>query len=112
MRMTENEAKGCIQGKLDCMIKCDVFDCKGTEECDSCSYCYSQGTFGEQKKAFDIAIKALNEIQHYRAIGTIEEIKALKEKKGCEMCGCIMEDSTDSTICECCLDDMRKEDEE
>lgn len=28
----------------------------------------------------DIAIKALSEIQQYRAIGTIEEFKALKEK--------------------------------
>lgn len=30
--------------------------------------------------AFDMAIQALEEIQQYRAIGTIEEFKALKEK--------------------------------
>ena len=67
--MTENEAKGFIQGKVDCMKKCDVFECKGTDECDSCNYCYSQGTFGEQKKAFEMAIQALEEVQAYRAIG-------------------------------------------
>lgn len=60
--MTENEAKGFIQGKLDCMNKCSVFDCKGTEECDNCDYCYSQGYFWEQKRAFEMAIKALEEI--------------------------------------------------
>jgi hypothetical protein len=90
MSMTDNEAKSCIQGKLDCMNKCDVFDCKNTDECDSCGFCYSQGNFGEQKKAFEMAIQALekqsmvNEILHelreYSAIGTIEEFKDLKEK--------------------------------
>jgi hypothetical protein len=78
--MTEQMAKECIQGKLDCMNTCDVFDCKNTDECDSCNYCYSQGNFGEQKKAFEIAIQALTEIQQYRAIGTVEELQALKEK--------------------------------
>ena len=34
-----------------------------------------------RKDAVDMAIKALEEIQQYRAIGTIEEFKALKEKK-------------------------------
>lgn len=57
--MTENEAKGFIQGKLDCMKKCDRFDCKNSDECDNCQYCYAQGTFGEQSEAFQIAIKAL-----------------------------------------------------
>lgn len=58
-RMTEQEAKGLIQGKLNCMKKCDVFNCKVTSECENCEYCYSQGTFGEQKTAFETAIKAL-----------------------------------------------------
>ena len=31
-------------------------------------------------KAYKIAIQALEEIQQYRAIGTVEELKALKEK--------------------------------
>jgi hypothetical protein len=32
--------------------------------------------------------------------------------KRCEVCGVIMYDNSDATICECCLDDMRKEDED
>ena len=60
--MTENEAKGFVQGKLDCMEKCDVFnkeDKHRNNECDNCHYCYSQGNFGEQKEAFSVAINAL-----------------------------------------------------
>ena len=60
--MTESEAKGFVQGKLDCMKKCDVFnkeDKHRNGECEECEYCYSQGNFGEQKEAFSMAIKAL-----------------------------------------------------
>lgn len=60
--MTEIEARGYIQGKLNCMNKCDVFEREhslNTDLCDSCDYCYSQGNFGNQKEAFEIAIKAL-----------------------------------------------------
>ena len=51
--MTESEAKGFIQGKLDCMKKCDIFnkeDKHRNNECELCDYCYSQGNFGEQKE--------------------------------------------------------------
>ena len=60
--MTEIEAKGFIQGKLDCMNKCGVFnkeDNISDDDCDNCEYCYSQGNFGEQKEAFQMAIQAL-----------------------------------------------------
>ena len=60
--MTESEAKGFIQGKLDCMKKCDLFnkeDNTSDNDCDNCEYCYSQGNFGEQKEAFQMAINAL-----------------------------------------------------
>lgn len=60
--MTESEAEGFVQGKLDCMEKCDVFnkeDKHRNNECDNCEYCYSQGNFGEQKEAFSVAINAL-----------------------------------------------------
>lgn len=60
--MTDSEAKGFIQGKLDCMEKCDVFnkeDKHRNNECELCEYCYSQGNFGEQKEAFSVAINAL-----------------------------------------------------
>ena len=57
--MTKNEARGFILGKLNCMERCDRFDCNNTDECDNCEYCYSQGNFGEQKEAFSVAIQAL-----------------------------------------------------
>ena len=60
--MTESEAKGFIQGKLDCMKKCNVFEREhsyNTDLCDNCEYCYSQGNFGNQKEAFSVAINAL-----------------------------------------------------
>ena len=60
--MTESEARGYIQGKLDCMNKCDVFErehSRNKDLCDSCDYCYSQGNFGQQKEAFEFAINAL-----------------------------------------------------
>ena len=60
--MTESEAKGFIQGKLDCMNKCGVFnkeDNISDNDCDNCDYCYSQGNFGNQKEAFQMAIQAL-----------------------------------------------------
>ena len=57
--MTEREAKDIIQGKLDCMKKCDTFDCLNSDDCDECDYCYAQGTFVEQKEAFEIAIQTL-----------------------------------------------------
>ena len=60
--MTESEAEGFVQGKLDCMSKCGIFnkeDNTSDNDCDNCEYCYSQGNFGEQKEAFQMAINAL-----------------------------------------------------
>ena len=60
--MTESEAKGFVQGKLDCMKKCGVFNKEDNinyNDCDYCHYCYSQGTLGQQEEAFEFAIKAL-----------------------------------------------------
>ena len=62
MKMTEIEAKGFIQGKLDCMEKCGVFNKEDNinyNDCDNCEYCYSQGNFGQQKEAFSVAINVL-----------------------------------------------------
>ena len=62
MKMIESEARGYVKGKLDCMKKCDVFnkeDKHKNGECEECEYCYSQGNFGEQKEAFQMAINAL-----------------------------------------------------
>ena len=60
--MTESEEKGFVQGKLNCMKKCGVFnkeDNISDKDCDNCEYCYSQGNFGNQKEAFQMAINAL-----------------------------------------------------
>lgn len=60
--MTEIEAKGFIQGKINCMNKCGVFnkeDNISDNDCDNCEYCYSQGNFGNQKEAFQMALQAL-----------------------------------------------------
>lgn len=41
------------------------------------------------QESVDMAIQALEEVQQYRAIGTVKEFKALKEKPKCEDCaGC------------------------
>lgn len=68
--MTEIEARGYIKGKLDCMNKCDTFDCLNSDDCDECYYCYAQGTFGEQKEAFEIAIQALKKQEKIKSIIT------------------------------------------
>ena len=60
--MKESEARGFIQGKLNCMKKCGVFNKEDNinyNDCDYCNYCYSQGNFGQQKEAFNMAINAL-----------------------------------------------------
>ena len=64
--MVESEAIGFIQGKLNCMKKCGVFNKEDNSDyydCDYCNYRYSQGTFGEQKEAFQMAINALNALE-------------------------------------------------
>ncbi|MGN1300834.1 MAG: hypothetical protein ACI4VC_05775 [Clostridia bacterium] len=69
--MTESEAKGVIQGKLDCMKKCDIFnkeDNINNNDCDNCKYCYSQGTFREQKEAFSMAINALEKQEKIKEV--------------------------------------------
>ena len=69
--MTEMESKGFVQGKLDCMEKCDVFnkeDKHHNNECELCDYCYSQGNFGEQKEAFSMAINALEKQEKIKKI--------------------------------------------
>ena len=69
--MTESEAKGFIQGKLYCMNKCDIFnkeDNDSDNDCDYCEYCYSQGTFREQKEAFQMAINALEKQEKIKEI--------------------------------------------
>ena len=71
--MTESEAKGFIQGKLDCMKKCGIFnkeDNTSDNDCDNCEYCYSQGNFGNQKEAFLMAINALEKQEKIKEVFT------------------------------------------
>ena len=69
--MTENEAKQWLKHTRAYQHKCD-----------NCEYIDIKGACNEECKDFyDMAIQALEEIQQYRAIGTVEEFKALKENQ-------------------------------
>ena len=88
--MTESEAKGFIQCKLKKKKKCDVFnkeDKHRNNECELCDYCYSQGNFGEQKEAFQMALQALEK--------QIPKKMVIKNDNGrpsraCGGCGCFV----------------------
>ena len=64
--MTYKEARDFIQGKLNCMKKCGVFNKEDSirTNCDNCEYCYTQGNFGEQLVALEFAVNMLNDV-HY-----------------------------------------------
>lgn len=47
---------------------------------DTASQLVGNGADGKEFEDLEMAIQALSEIQQYRAIGTIEEFKVLKEK--------------------------------
>lgn len=40
-----------------------------------------EGEFDDVNKALDIAIQALEEVEQYRALGTVEELKEAREKQ-------------------------------
>ena len=86
--MTESEAKGFIQGKINCMNKCGVFnkeDNISDDDCDNCEYCYSQGNFGEQKEAFQMAINALEKQEKIKDL--LDSCTAYPD----DMCNCLVE---------------------
>ena len=92
--MTESEAKEFIKGKLDCMNKCGVFnkeDNTSDNDCDNCEYCYSQGNFGNQKEAFQIAIQALE-----------KQIPKKRDSYNCPVCSHYFEDGECFTYCPEC----------
>lgn len=71
--MTENEAIQVFKELLDVPYEMLVkYDSVTTEE--------QKNALVKIRVAVDMAIQALSEIQQYRAIGTIEELQALKEK--------------------------------
>lgn len=69
----------------------------------------------KENQALQVAIKALSEIQKYRAIGTIEEFKALKEKNEpkemdrfyCPICRHYFEDTDAYNYCPACGQKMK-----
>ena len=65
--MTENEAKEFLEIEKQCINR----------NCDrNCAKCDIVQKVEDLNSAYDTAIKALEEVQQYRAIGTPEELKA------------------------------------
>ena len=68
--MTEQEAMFCLKAESERYPEiCNECQLYGEVGCDHC--------FDD---AMDVAIKALEEVQQYRAIGTVEELKESKEQ--------------------------------
>lgn len=59
--MTESEAKAILEAYMECYRRKNevVYDYRCDKDCEACGLNYEQGTVGEQKEAFQIAIKAL-----------------------------------------------------
>ena len=67
--MTENEAKSYMEDEIRCIQRAPYCD----RNCAKCDLVKEEEPLLE---AFGEAVKALEEIQQYRAIGTVEEIKS------------------------------------
>lgn len=69
--MTENEAIYCLKADSESHSEvCEECNLHGLVGCDHC-----------QNDAIEVAIKALEEVQQYRAIGTPEEYREAVEKQ-------------------------------
>ena len=66
--MTENEAKEYMENEIRCIQRASYCD----RECAKCNLVKEEEPLLE---AFGVAVKSLEEIQQYRAIGTVKEIK-------------------------------------
>ncbi len=74
--MTEKEAIEIIRNEKQCLEKAS----KGA--CDiNCGECKYSVMITKEIDSCDIVIKALEEIQQYRAIGTVEECREAREKQ-------------------------------
>lgn len=72
--MTENEAIEKLHAYLECESRrAEIVSCN--ESCDDCELCYMQGTGSEHIASVETAIQALEEVQQYRQIGTVEECR-------------------------------------
>lgn len=78
--MTENETIEKLHAYLECESRrAKIVSCN--ENCDDCELCYMQGTGSEHIASVEVAIKALEEVQQYRQIGTVEECREAVEKQ-------------------------------
>ena len=76
----ENEAIEKLHAYLECESRrAKIVSCN--ESCDDCELWYMQGTGSEHIASVETAIKALEEVQQYRQIGTVEECRAAVEKQ-------------------------------
>lgn len=77
MAMTEQEAKECLEAKLECMYRelAVSFEEGCDKNCDECDLLYAQGTIGEIKETFKLGIKELEEVEKLR-----KENRALKNR--------------------------------
>ena len=70
--MTENGAKAFLEIEKQCINR----------NCDrNCAKCDIVQKVEDLNSAYDTAIKALEEVQQYRQIGTVKECRAWKEKQ-------------------------------
>ena len=70
--MTENESKAFLEIEKQCINR----------NCDrNCAKCDIVQKVEDLNSAYDTAIKALEEVQQYRQIGTVKECRAWKEKQ-------------------------------
>lgn len=107
--MTEREALDMLKAKLKCLeLDSDVEGCDG--DCEGCEYCYTQGTFGEQKQALATAIKAL-EKQIPKKVVNIDEFADYAE---CPSCGAIATDNLGCLYgwCRKCGQKLKRSEEE
>lgn len=78
--MTENESIEKLHAYLECESRrAKIVSCN--ESCDDCELCYMQGTGAEHITSVKTAIKALEEVQQYHQIGTVEECREAVEKQ-------------------------------
>ncbi len=78
--MTENEAIEKLHAYLECESRrAKIVSCN--ESCDDCELCYMQGAGAEHITSVKTAIKALEEVQQYHQIGTVEECREAVEKQ-------------------------------
>lgn len=93
--MTENDAIYCLKADSELHSElCEECTLHGLVGCDHC-----------QTDAIDVAIKALEEMQQYREIGTPEECQTAVEKQNANK---ELESHDEKHILECCISLMKE----